>query len=61
MAKPRISILDRRFKYRSSADTDVGRHIRAHRRATLKAAKKESAGTSSSSVVRSIVKRSASC
>jgi len=31
--KPRISILDRRFKYRNAANTDVGRHLRAARRA----------------------------
>ncbi len=32
MAKPR-SILDPKFKYRPSFDTDVGRHLRAHKRA----------------------------
>lgn len=30
--KPRISILDPRFKYRDSASTDVGRHLRAAQR-----------------------------
>lgn len=30
--KPRISILDQRFKYTDSASTDVGRHLRAAKR-----------------------------
>lgn len=31
MSKPRISILDARFKYRSAANTDVARTFRRHR------------------------------
>lgn len=31
MSKPRISILDPRFKYRDSAHTDVSRTFRRHR------------------------------
>ena len=41
--KPRISILDRRFKYRNAASTDVRRTFRRHRLLERIKAKQESA------------------
>jgi len=59
MAKPRISILDRRFKYQDSANTDVGRHLREHQR-KQRLAEKRGARDATTAVVRQLTKRSAS-